>query len=144
MIASKVTISPNLLDRPTLRGRRKSNLRRKVIIEYIQSKPAGTVIRLTDFQVVGRFNNAGSTLSCIKAMIREGVINRYEADKPRQYYYSVTGAVRTHKLIETDGVVQPRPPMRLHEALLPLAKDFVWERTSDSLREFIAYVEGRE
>lgn len=107
MEASKVTIEGKTYDWNYLGKKKKTNLRRKVIIEYIQSKPAGEIIKMGEFQQVAHFALPANADAFVKRMIRDGVICRYNGDKPRSYYYSVTGAVRVRKPAE---IPEPQLP----------------------------------
>ena len=100
MEASKVTIGDKTYDMNFIHGRKKTNLRRKLIIEYIQSKPSGEIIRIPELQKVGRFSTNANTHTFVRAMIRDGVLQRYNGDRPQSYYYGVTGAVRVTKTPE--------------------------------------------
>lgn len=94
MEASKVTIGDKTYDMNHLRGGKKTNLRRKLIIEFIQSKPSGTTISIPEFQRVGHFSTNANTHTFVSRMIRDGVIQRHDGDRPKTYFYSVTGSVR--------------------------------------------------
>lgn len=95
--ASKVTIGQKTYDLNYLGKKRKTNLRRRLIIELIQSKPAGTTIKVREFQEVARFSTQANAYAFVNRMIRDGVIMRYEGDRPKTFYYAVTGEVRVHK-----------------------------------------------
>jgi len=92
--ASRVTINNKTFDLNHLKGKKKTNLRRKVIIEYIESKPAGEIIRMHQFQKAGHFATPANATEFVNRMIRDGVINKYEGERPKSHYYAVTGAVR--------------------------------------------------
>lgn len=94
MEASKVMIGDKTYDMNHLRGGKKTNLRRKLIIGFIQSKPSGTTIGMPEFQHVGRFSTNANTHTFVSRMIRDGVIQRHDGDRPKTYFYSVTGSVR--------------------------------------------------
>lgn len=95
--ASKVTIGEKTYDLNYVGKKKKTNLRRKLIVEYIQSKMAGELITIRDFMEVGQFTTVANTHSFIKRMVRDGVISSYNGEKPRTHYYGVTGAVRVSK-----------------------------------------------
>lgn len=94
MEASKLTVSGKTFDLNHLSGAKKTNLRRKRVIEYIQSKPAGEYIKIHEFQRECHFTSYANTWSFIKRMMRDGVIQQFEGEKPKAYYYAVTGATR--------------------------------------------------
>jgi hypothetical protein len=95
MEASKISVSGKTYDLNFLTKKRKTNLRRKLIIEYIQDQPSGTIIRVSKFQELGQFTTQANAYAFVKRMLRDGVIMRYEGDRPKSYFYSVTGAVRS-------------------------------------------------
>lgn len=97
MEASRVTIGEKTYDMNHLGQKKKTNIRRKLIIEYIQSKPAGEYIKMQEFQRICHFGTYANTWSFIKRMIRDGVITQNEGEKKKCYYYSVIGAVRVVK-----------------------------------------------
>lgn len=97
MEASKITVSDKTYDVQFLKSKKKTDLRRKAIVEYIQSKPSGELIGTGEFQRIGQFTSYANTWSFVKRMIRDGVLSQYKGDKPKTYYYGVTGAARVHK-----------------------------------------------
>lgn len=98
--ASKVTINNKTYDLNYLNRSKKTNLRRKIVIEYIQSKPAGEYIKMEEFQRICNFSKYANTWGFIKRMIRDGVITQNEGERKRSYYYSVIGTVRVRKQAE--------------------------------------------
>lgn len=147
MEVSQATISPKTLDLNRLNRAKKTNLRRKLIIEYIQSKPSGQIIRMAEIQRVGQFTTTPNTNMFINRMMRDGIIARYKGDKPRTYYYAVTGAIRVKKLADAPVEAQDdnkMPTVGTNHQLTDYAKQFAWERNSDSLREFVEYMDGKE
>lgn len=97
MEATKITISDKTYDLSVLNRTKRTNLRRKAIIEYIQSKPSGEIINMGELQRVAQIKSYATAWSFVKIMIRDGVISQYKGDKPKSYYYSITGAVRVKK-----------------------------------------------
>ena len=145
MGVSKLTVSQKTYDLNYLGKKKKTNLRRKAIIELIQSKPAGEIIKTGEIQAVGQFTTYANAWSFINRMTRDGVIARYESEKPKSYYYAVTGAMRITKpgqqsSSETSPVIDPSTKPTLAE----YAKNFAWSHNSDSLRDFVRYMDGKE
>lgn len=97
MEASKITIGAKTYDMNYLSKTKKTALRRKLVVEYIQSKPAGTIIKLPEFAEICHVKQTNNIDVFIKRMIRDGVIMRYEGDRVRTYYYAVLGAARQIK-----------------------------------------------
>ncbi len=97
MEASKVTVGQKTFDLNHVGKAKKTNLRRKLIIEYIQSKPAGEYITMDEFKNICHFTTYANAWSFVGRMIRDGVIQQHEGEKKKAYFYSVTGAVRIKK-----------------------------------------------
>lgn len=147
MEVSQATISAKTLDLNRLNKTKKTNLRRKLVIEYIQSKPSGEIIRMAEIQKAGQFSTTPNTNAFIKRMLRDGIITRYKGDKPRTYYYAVTGAVRIKKpanVAEEPQAASKPATVSNNHLLTDYAKQFAWEHNSDSLREFVEYMDGKE
>lgn len=107
--ASKVTVGDKTYELNYVGKKKKGNLRRKIIIELIQSKPAGELIKMAEFQEAGRFTTRANTHAFVKLMIRDGVISQYDGDKPKSHYYAVTGAVRVVKPKDGGGTMATSP-----------------------------------
>lgn len=99
MEASKITVGEKTFDLNHLNRAKKTNLRRKKIIEHIQSKPAGEYIKLEEFQRICYFSTYANAWAFVQRMIRDGVIQQHEGEKKKAYFYSVTGAVRVKKQV---------------------------------------------
>lgn len=97
MEATKVQVSQHTLDLNKLTFAKKQALRKKLIVEYINSKPAGTVIRGPEFQEVGQFSTSANCFAFINRMIRDGLIQKHSDGRPRSFYYSSLGGVRVSK-----------------------------------------------
>lgn len=97
MEASKVTVGSKVYDFNYLNKTKKTNLRRKLIVEYIQSKPAGEYIKMSQLQEVAKLSSTPNANAFVKRMIRDGIIMRHDGHKPKSFYYSVIGSVRTVK-----------------------------------------------
>lgn len=110
MEASKVTIGDKTFDLNYLGKKKKTNLRRKLIIEYIQSKPAGEYIKMTEFQEICRFSSYANTWTFVQRMMRDGVIQQHEGEKKKAFFYSVTGAVRIISPRKDQSTVESKNP----------------------------------
>lgn len=110
MDASKVSVGGRTYDLNYLGKVKKTNLRRKLIVEYIQSKPAGEYIKTREFQDLGKFSSAANTHTFIKRMIRDGIIARHEGEKPKTAYYSIIGSVRVKQPVTPKEA--PADPLR--------------------------------
>lgn len=107
MEASKITISDKTYDLSLLNRTKRTNLRRKAIIEYIQSKPAGEIINMGELQRVAQIKSYATAWSFVKIMIRDGIISQYKGDKPKSYYYNIIGATRLRTPKTAEGGVRP-------------------------------------
>lgn len=83
MDASKVMVGKKTYDLNYLSRSKKTNLRRKLVIEYIQSKPAGEYIKMDDFKDICRFSTYANTWAFVQRMIRDGVISQHEGEKKK-------------------------------------------------------------
>ena len=117
MEASKVTVGDKTYDMNHLGKTKKTNLRRKIIIQYIQSKPAGEYIKMEEFQRACHFTTYANAWSFVGRMIRDGVIQQFEGEKKKSFYYSVTGAVR----VSTPKTMTEEPKSDMY--LLPRSPD---------------------
>lgn len=148
MEATKVQILPRTFELNKLKGKRKTQLRRKLIIEYIESKPAGEIISVPEFQRVGSLSTTANAHSFINRMLRDGIIMRHAGDKPRTYFYSVIGAIRVKKEPQQaqnapqHNVAADKPD--IGAIILQLAKDYMWDNPEGrTLRSFVEYVTNR-
>lgn len=117
MEASKVTIGDKTYDLNHLGKKKKTNLRRKLIIEYIQSKPAGEYIKMEEFQRICCFSTYANAWAFVQRMIRDGVIKQYEGEKKKAFYYAVIGAVRVSspkQVLEQLPKLEPVIPTQLN------------------------------
>lgn len=121
MEASKITISDKTYDLSLLNRTKRTNLRRKAIIEYIQSKPAGEIINMGELQRVAQIKSYATAWSFVKIMIRDGIISQYKGDKPKSYYYSIIGAtrLRTPKTAEGGGTTIRGHHLTRHQRFYP-------------------------
>jgi hypothetical protein len=146
MDASKVTVSPETLRFKKMSPGKRSELRRKNIIELIESKPFGTPITLAEFAAVCSFTDA-SAHAMLTTMVKKGIISKNPISKAK-IAYSVNGEPR---VIKPKTEVEPTPTRQIdmdvvgHEKTLgDYAKDFAWQHNSDSLREFVKYMDSVE
>ena len=138
MEASKLQIDPkHLRFKPMTRAQR-SKLRRENIKALIRSKPAGTVLGLADFAAATQSTEA-SAYSMLKTLIKRGEVIKIPDDQHnRRYSYVVNEPVSKRSIKEPAAA-----PAKAydHAALVAKAKDFAWSNNSDSLREFIKWME---
>jgi hypothetical protein len=88
MEVSKLIISGETLraHSATLTKKRKTELRKEAIKAYINSKPAGAVIKSSAFMSVGAFNSEANAHAHILRMIRDGEIGRQHPEGHKRYY----------------------------------------------------------
>ncbi|MDE2106077.1 MAG: hypothetical protein KGL39_53130 [Patescibacteria group bacterium] len=132
MDASKVTVSADTLRFQKMDKGRKTKLRRQNIIDLIKSKAYGTPITLAEFGTAAQLT-ASSAYSLIETMVKNGVISKDKLEG-QKYAYRVNGAVWVSKKPET---AQVKPLGNAAE----LARDFYWQTGSDSLHEFVQWLE---
>lgn len=146
--------------------KRKLKLRRQLILDYIRSKPAGTPISTSELIKAGQYKSHGSGWQQLQTMKKKGILIQEQipksyksiwtipADahtiKPKDYIlsderpYGVDSAVDSaQKPVEQTeplpkGVVGTVQTLYTVENIVQNAKQFAWERNSDSLRDFIA------
>lgn len=121
MEASKITVTGKTYDMNFLGKTKKTNLRRKLIIELIQSKVAGTLIPGREFQEAGRFSTYQNAAAFVNRMIRDGIIAKYPGDKPKSYYYTVIGTVRVTKPKAPTEQPEHKPAADLHAFISELS-----------------------
>lgn len=150
MQASKVTITPETraaAERPLSRADR-HNMQREQIMAYIRNKPAGTPINVRKMgERIGLIGNQLIQLPLfLQRMVRDRLITM-EGEKGTEYRtFTVLTDVKTippEPQPEPESVPPPQPPVSNH-TLSVYAKEFAWEKDSDSLREFVGWMDGKE
>jgi hypothetical protein len=148
MEASKLTIDPEHLRFKKLPLKKRAELRKRNVIDLIRSKPIGTPIANYEFQTVMATRGSGHTSLILKKMLEKGVITRVPADGKSGSSYVVNADVKTKpKQIDTPPQVEPQEITATptdFKTLEDYAKDFSWKQGSDSLREFVTYMEKVE
>lgn len=145
MEASRVTVGDKTYDINILNGKRKTMLRRKAIIDYIQSKPAGAIISAKDFKQVTHFSTIPNAHAFVQRMIRDGIIARQEGDKPRTFSYVVIGAEpsieptikKQSQPFKFEQTSEPKPVslLKVFEALKATGLHFTITISSEEIKE---------
>ena len=165
MEASRVTVSDKTYDLGVMSGKKKTDIRRRLVVDYINSQMSGSIIKMDTFMSVIRGSTTANTHSFIKNMIRDRIITRTPAEGYKsKFSYTVTdfplAKAKTKtaaqpsaaEKVRSDSHGGARPgsgrpkgstAIPVFYKLEKLAKDYAWETSSDSLREFIAYAKGR-
>lgn len=167
MQASRVTISPKTLELNGLSRKRKSQLRTESVKEFLRSKPAGTTVTISHLMSAAGYNprtSYGVGWAFIGRLLRDKVIVCDDPlSKKFEKSYSIPGDTHTVKpanwkpsdnppygvpkeatekpqTFETEkpGLVGTVQTLYTVENIVQNAKQFAWERNSDSLRDFIA------
>lgn len=156
MEASKVTINPELLNSPIMTRKRKLKLRRNLIFEYIRSKPAGTPIPTSALVNAAQYKSHGSGWQQIQTMKAKGLLIQEKIPKSNNSIWTIPGDAYVVKPAERPYGVDPEAKPAASTEGLPKglvgevqtlysvenivqnAKQFAWERNSDSLRDFIS------
>jgi hypothetical protein len=128
MQASRVTIGPDLLSSGKLNRAKKKALREKLIKEYINSRPYGSAISLKELSSVCQYKSPGEVGPLLSEMVSLGVLCRERIPGKNAYSYTVAGELH----ITTT---------KAEKTLIDYAKDYAWQHDTDSLREFIIYME---
>jgi hypothetical protein len=129
MDVRKVTISEATIDRIRMSsGKKKVQLREEAIKNLIKSKPAGTVLKVKDFQKVTLVENAGTVHAILKRLLVRGDIDRFRPNplKKIQFAYTVMDEVK----VKTPPVIRARdmnPITFSHEDIERKAQEFLWE-----------------
>lgn len=139
MEASKLQISPeHLRFKPMTRAKR-SALRRENIKSLIRSKPAGTTISLAEFAAATQSTD-GAVFSMLKTLAKRGEIIKIADDQHKSKYSYVVNEPVIKQAAKPKPAAAPQQPGYDHAALVDKAKDFVWSKNSDSLRDFIEWM----
>lgn len=141
MNASKVSIDRKLLSQK-LTPKKKSELRQKLFLDLIASKPAGTPISYSEIARVCQFAGTGSAVGFVASLEREGVISVNKDGKSNSY--SINNARTVKAQASTTAIDTPAEPPRLPvepELIRQSVLEFFWQKQSDSLHEFIEWLE---
>lgn len=142
MEASKLTIDPNHLRFDKMTNGKRSKLRKENIKSLIRSKPAGTLIMVSEFQAVTMSSNP-STSVMLKNMVKRGEITRHQDDHFKsRYSWAVNEDVKV-RVPKAPKAVAPSVGFDT-ETIVEKAKSYVWQQDDDSLRGFIKWLEGGE
>lgn len=150
---ARVKISPETLKyNKTLTAGKRTQLRKQNIIDLINSKPSGTPITNAQFAKVTAHRFANGAGSIVTQMVKDGILARVQTrpDSKAPYTYTVIGKVKTKKHKHDYPEAPSTPPASqdtgtVHiKSLTEYAVEFAWERNSDSLREFVQWMDGKE
>jgi hypothetical protein len=141
MEASKVTLNSRMiehLNNPIMNRKKKYKLRENAIIEYINSKPNGSLISMSELISTAHMSVQGG-YTFINRMLKEKKIFREPARKRGMYTWSTKKDIKiinppAIKLTDTEIDLPYDDPK---EDIFEKAKDFAWRHNSDSLRSFI-------
>lgn len=152
MQASKVTITPETQEairfRP-LSKKQKRKLRQDRIKELIASRKPFTRIMTKEFGAVTDLPD-NTVWSIVRGMARRGEIQMINLSK-RTYGFALPGDIKVTKLPSQQQVPELEalvsdgpPPVGNVGSLTGYAKEFAWATNSDSLREFVGWMDGKE
>lgn len=158
MEVSKVTLTDQTrarLQNPTLGRLRRQELRRELVMEYIKTKPNGSIFTTGEINKVAfpEGHLRSNVLKFIKAMKRDHLIDIEAIPNTYKYILIPTDATTVKKpeqKLEPVWKAAPeseQPTTQASDAPMTLsdyARDFAWEKNSDSLREFITFMDGKE
>lgn len=154
MNASKVTISQETrarLDNPALSPTRKRALKAEMVKEYIRDangkkKTKQQLIAAAGYSPVGKGYTAG--FAFITGLCKRGIISHNDTKSYKKVWIVNEAPVSPSPKEVAEKIVSGKAIVELKEfkmdkiTLTDMAKQFAWSNNSDSLREFIAYVEN--
>lgn len=164
MNASKVIITQETrarLNNEALSPAKKRQLREQMIIESIRKAVGGTrtkqeLIAAAGYSPDAKSNSYAMGHTLVNSMIRRGLITHNNTRAFRKNWTvlsevtvtpqpkAVAEAIVEKKKEAVELVVEEKPKVIVNKGtLLNLAKQFAWEKNSDSLREFIDYAQTR-
>lgn len=156
MLASRVTILPetrvklnNILLSPT----KKRELREEMIKERIRKTPDGFLTKQELVAAAGlhpdaRSNEYARGVAMLNSMVRRGILAHEQTHKFRKSWTVLADVKVTPSPEQVAEAVVPKEIMVLQDRtvdrakLVDMAKEFAWRSNSDSLREFIVYVQN--
>lgn len=163
MIASKVIITAETrarLDNPILTPAKRRSLREEMIKERIRSATGGAATKQELIAAAGLNPDARSTeyakgIATINSMVKRGIISHDDSNRFRKIW-TVMEDVHTRPLVTptpeelaSELVIPKELKVELKEfealtsvQLVDMAKEFAWQRNSDSLREFVEYAKN--
>jgi hypothetical protein len=144
MEASKVTINPDKLKYEQMTKKQRNELRGRNIIDLIRNTPAGERITLMQFKEASGYRTFQSADGKLKSMIMQGLISRIELDRPKTYTYSINDGTVLAPKREPAKEVKPLDAQPPFQSLGDYAKQYAWEANSDSLRDFVRWMDGKE
>lgn len=162
MEASRVSISDRtLLQAPTLSGKRKRELRIRVLKEYILARPYGKRVKTEEFRTLLHFKTSANAWAFIEKLVKRGILVKHEIT-PRTFFYTVEGEVRTsklepvmeraidlgqaiekHKQETARGGAQPTSTYTVAE-LKSKAMAYFWAYDDTTIKGFIKWLESQE
>jgi hypothetical protein len=144
MDASKLTISPDTLRFQKMSRTRKAKLRRQNVIDLIRSKPYGTPITLAEFAQVAQVTDNGA-FGILRYMVRKGMLNKDVINR-RHVAYTINGPITVRRpATKTEpAAMPPAETTNYAKAVAEYAKEFYWTSRSDSLHEFLDWLDKRE
>lgn len=150
MEASKISFTEKTqaqLQSPVISKKKKRDLRRAIMLEEIRRRPVGTMIRTRDLADAAGFTggNSQNTYAFLKRMERDNLITIEKVPKSDKKIYTVVADSRTVvPKVEKPAPEQHEIVTNKDKTLGEYAKEFAWKKNSDSLREFVGFMDGIE
>ena len=163
MEVSKITISPQtrMLQASSLSKGKRSKLREELIKEYIRSKPAGYEFSIGDLLRAGGYTNNqyGTGWAFVQRMIKaKRIIGLGKSPGKRKQAYAIPGdaLVNTKEgpKLNPEPITSALISEKIDKSHIPQnlglrwvedeARQFAWLENSDSLRQFIDYLNKKE
>lgn len=155
MDASKITITEETrqaLARP-MSEKKRHKLQVEAAKAYVRSQPTGTIIPMYKIAAAAGIKKGTAHWFC-QRLIKEKALVWHKASHEQSGSWSVyedmivkstppKSVPKPEEQLPTPPPAAPTGPTAGKDLLLNYAKEFAWVNNSDSLREFIKWMEGR-
>lgn len=151
MEASKVEVREELIKFKPISNKAKNALRKQRIKDLIERRPYMSRINSLDMAEAAQLSPAGAWAMALR-MVQQGEIVKHNLSAKTYAFtlnppVTVTAPATVNRPAEASKAAEAAPtgPESTTQAtLVQYAKDFAWKTGSDSLREFVAYMDGKE
>lgn len=148
---ARVTIDPEtikLAEKP-LTAKRRKELKRERVLDYIRNKPYGQKMGSLELvDVLGIFKSTGGAWMYLKSLVRDGYITEHPISLKRSFYtvnepVTITKSAKDkHVLPATPVIEKPQTKAETTQPNLEtLAMQFAWQHPlfNNDLREFVKW-----
>lgn len=124
--------------RRPLTRKQKTKLFRTVVIDYIRSKPTGTIISIAELGMAGGVTDKKKSYHLIHTLEQKGYISNMRSPHTRMGSWTVLGDVRTVTPKQVDFLEKVEKPK--DTTLIAKAKEYYWLTHDDSLHAFVEWL----